>query len=138
MAKARQFCYNDAATPCAERGTVNKYGISKFSISLSIALLATAGMSAPVAAKADSLLVNRVQQEKGMDLPSRGMSMTEVEKKYGAPQRKLSPRGGDSDKHPVINRWDYANFIVYFEKSHVIHAVLNTPAGNNTNPASVN
>lgn len=117
---------------------MNKYGISKFSISLSIALLATAGMSAPVAAKADSLLVNRVQQEKGMDLPSRGMSMTEVEKKYGAPQRKLSPRGGDSDKHPVINRWDYANFIVYFEKSHVIHAVLNTPAGNNTNPASVN
>ena len=138
MAKALQFCYNDAATPCAERGTVNKYGISKFSISLSIALLATAGMSAPVAAKADSLLVNRVQQEKGMDLPSRGMSMTEVEKKYGAPQRKLSPRGGDSDKHPVINRWDYANFIVYFEKSHVIHAVLNTPAGNNTNPASAN
>lgn len=138
MAKARQFCYNDAATPCAERGTVNKYGISKFSISLSIALLATAGMSAPVAAKADSLLVNRVQQEKGMDLPSRGMSTTDVEKKYGAPQRKLSPRGGDSDKHPVINRWDYANFIVYFEKSHVIHAVLNTPAGNNTNPASVN
>lgn len=138
MAKARQFCYNDAATPCAERGTVNKYGISKFSISLSIALLA-ASVGAPVAAHAaDSLLINRVQQEKGMDLPSRGMSMADVEKKYGAPQRKLSPRGGDSDKHPVINRWDYAHFIVYFEKSHVIHAVLNTPAGNNTNPASVN
>lgn len=117
---------------------MNKYGISKFSISLSIALLATAGMSAPVAAKADSLLINRVQQEKDMDLPSRGMSMADVEKKYGAPQRKLSPRGGDSAQHPVINRWDYAHFIVYFEKSHVIHAVLNTPAGNNTNPASVN
>jgi hypothetical protein len=136
--KVGQFCYNDAATPCAERGTVNKYGISKFSISLSIALLATAGFGAPVAAHADSLLVNRVQQEKGMDLPSRGMSMAEVEKKFGAPQRKLSPRGGDSAQHPVINRWDYANFIVYFEKSHVIHAVLNTPAGNNTNPSSAN
>jgi hypothetical protein len=117
---------------------VNKYGISKFSISLSIALLATAGFGAPAAAHADSLLVNRVQQEKGMDLPSRGMSMAEVEKKFGAPQRKLSPRGGDSAQHPVINRWDYANFIVYFEKSHVIHAVLNTPAGNNTNPSSAN
>jgi hypothetical protein len=132
------FCYNDAATPCAERGTVNKFGISKFGISLSIALLATAGIGAPAAAKAESLLVNRVQQEKTMDLPSRGMSMAEVEKKYGAPQRKLAPRGGDSAKHPVINRWDYSNFIVYFEKSHVIHAVLNTPAGNNTNPASAN
>ena len=117
---------------------MNKFGISKFSISLSIALLAAAGFGAPVAAKADSLLVNRVQQEKDMDLPSRGMSMSEVEKRYGTPQRKLSPRGGDSDKHPVINRWDYANFIVYFEKSHVIHAVLNTPAGNNTHPASAN
>ncbi|WP_232821123.1 hypothetical protein [Dyella sp. C11] len=116
---------------------MNKYGISKFSISLSIALLAGVG-ALPVAHAADSLLVNRVQQEKSMDLPTRGMSMGEVEKKYGAPQKKLSPRGGDSAKHPTINRWDYANFIVYFENSHVIHSVLNTPAGNNTNPQSAN
>jgi hypothetical protein len=133
----RQFCYNSAATPRAERGPVNMYGINKFGISLSMAaLLAAAALSAPV--RADNLLVNRVQQEQGMDLPTRGMSMDQVEKKYGAPQRKLNPRGGDSAKHPTINRWDYSNFIVYFEKSHVIHAVLNTPAGNNTNPASVN
>ena len=117
---------------------MNTYGISKFSTSLSmIVLLAVAGAWSPTA-HADNLLVNRVQQEQGMDLPARGMSMDQVEKKYGAPQRKLSPRGGDTAKHPVINRWDYSNFIVYFEKSHVVHAVLNTPAGNNTNPASVN
>jgi hypothetical protein len=110
----------------------------KLNISLPmIALLALAGLSAPQVAQAQNLLVNRVQQEKDMDLPTRGMSMAQVEKKYGAPQRKLSPRGGDSAKHPVINRWDYSNFIVYFEHSHVIHAVLNTPAGNNTDPASV-
>ena len=113
------------------------YGINKFGISLSmVVLLAAAASSAP--ARADNLLVNRVQQEQGMDLPTRGMSMDQVEKKYGAPQRKLTPRGGDSSKHPTINRWDYSNFIVYFEKSHVIHAVLNTPAGNNTNPATAN
>jgi hypothetical protein len=135
--KPGQFCYNGAATPCAERGTVNKYGISKLSISLSmIALLAAAGVSTP--AHGEEVLVNRVQQEQGMDLPTRGMSMGQVEKKYGAPQRKLTPRGGESAKHPVINRWDYSNFIVYFENSHVIHSVLNTPAGNNTNPSSVN
>jgi hypothetical protein len=116
---------------------VNTYGISKFGIGLAM-IVALAAIGAPVAARADSLLVNRVQQEKGMDLPARGMSMDQVEKRYGAPQRKLTPRGGDSAKHPVINRWDYANFIVYFENSHVIHAVLNTPAGNNTNPAAVN
>ena len=109
----------------------------KYRTSLGLAILLAIAL-APSVAQADSLLVNRVQQEKGMNLPSRGMSMTQVEKQWGAPQRKLSPRGGDTAKHPVINRWDYANFIVYFEHSHVIHSVLNTPAGNNTNPSSAN
>jgi hypothetical protein len=109
----------------------------KYRTSLGLAILLAIAL-APSVAQADSLLVNRVQQEKGMNLPSRGLSMAQVEKQWGAPQRKLSPRGGDSAKHPVINRWDYANFIVYFEHSHVIHSVLNTPAGNNTNPGSAN
>ena len=109
----------------------------KYRTSLGLAILLAVAL-APSVAQADSLLVNRVQQEKGMNLPSRGMSMTQVEKQWGAPQRKLSPRGGDTAKHPVINRWDYANFIVYFEHSHVIHSVLNTPAGNNTSPSSAN
>jgi hypothetical protein len=105
-----------------------------------IALMAFGlGLSASPAAHAgDDLLIHRVQQEKGMNLPTRGMTMAQVEKRYGAPQRKLSPRGGDSKQHPVINRWDYSNFIVYFERNRVIHSVLNTPAGNNTNPAAVN
>ena len=61
----RQFCYNSAATPRAERGPVNMYGINKFGISLSmVVLLAAAAVSAPV--RADNLLVNRVQQEQGM------------------------------------------------------------------------
>ena len=101
-----------------------------------IVALSFLGLATPLAAQADSLLVNRVQQEQNMTLPTRGMSMSQVEQRFGAPQRKLTPRGGDSAKHPVINRWDYANFIVYFERSHVIHAVLNTPAGNNTNPSA--
>ncbi len=101
-------------------------------------LAASYGVSAAPQMHGDNLLVHRVQQENGMNLPRRGMSMSQVEKSYGAPQSKLSPRGGDTGKHPVINRWDYANFIVYFERSHVIHSVLNTPAGNNTNPAAVN
>ncbi|WP_414648480.1 hypothetical protein [Dyella sp.] len=87
---------------------------------------------------AQDSIQQRVQDEKGMNLPARGLSMSQVEKQYGAPLRKLSPRGGDSAKHPTINRWEYSSFIVYFENSHVIHSVLNTPAGNNTNPASAN
>lgn len=113
---------------------------------ISIALVAMGSIVASASISAapqtqstgDNLLVNRVQQESGMNLPTRGMSMTQVARTYGAPHSKLTPEGGDSSKHPVINRWDYANFIVYFEHSHVIHSVLNTPAGNNTNPAAAN
>lgn len=113
---------------------------------LIVALAAAAGLTTPQPADAtqsrtqhgDSLLVHRVQQEKDMNLPKRGLSMAKVEKTWGAPQRKLSPRGGDSKKHPQINRWEYSNFIVYFEHNHVIHSVLNTPAGNNTHPADAN
>ena len=111
----------------------------RYSLPLLAAIAFGAGsLAVPQVAHADNLLIHRVQQEKGMNLPTRGMSMAQVEKKYGAPQRKLSPRGGDTRKHPVINRWEYSDFIVYFEHEHVIHAVLNTPAGNNTNPATAN
>ena len=111
----------------------------RHSLPLLAAIAFSAGaLAAPQAARADNLLIHRVQQEKGMNLPVRGMTMAQVEKKYGAPQRKLAPRGGDTRKHPVINRWEYSDFIVYFEHDHVIHAVLNTPAGNNTNPATAN
>jgi hypothetical protein len=105
-----------------------------------VLLIASAGFAAPQVARAtgDTLLVHRVQEENSMNLPSRGESMAQVEKTYGTPLRKLSPAGGDTAKHPQINRWEYPTFIVYFEHSHVIHSVLNTPAGNNTNPSAVN
>lgn len=70
----------------------------------------------------------KVQQEQGKDLPKRGMTMAEVEKRYGAPLKKLPPAGGDTAKHPTINRWEYPGYTVYFERSRVIHSVVNTPA----------
>lgn len=102
-----------------------------------LAMVAAFTLGAPMLAQAgDNLLIKRVQQEQGMNLPARGMTMAQVQARYGAPQRKLAPRGGDSARHPPINRWDYSTFIVYFEHEHVIHAVLNTPAGNNHDPAN--
>ena len=101
-----------------------------------LALVAALLMAGPAVARADSLLLKRVQQEKGMNLPKKGMSMAQVERQFGAPTAKLDPRGGDTPKHPVIHRWEYPGYIVYFERSHVVHTVLNTPAGNNTNPAA--
>ncbi len=100
--------------------------------------LAAAAFVAPNPAHADDLLIKRLQQERTMQLPARGMTMAQVQRKYGAPRRKLESRGGDSARHPLIKRWEYENYIVYFEHDHVIHSVLNTPAGNNLHPAQAN
>jgi hypothetical protein len=76
-------------------------------------------------APAETLLMQRVQQERGMHAPHRGMSMAQVEREFGAPSAKLAPAGGDSPRHPVIHRWQYPGFTVYFERSIVIDSVAN-------------
>lgn len=66
----------------------------KFTHSLPIiVMLVAAGLAAPQPASAaqsraehgDNLLIHRVQQEKDMNLPRRGLSMSQVEKAYGVP-----------------------------------------------------
>ncbi|MER3546303.1 MAG: hypothetical protein C4338_01385 [Rhodanobacteraceae bacterium] len=89
-------------------------------------LIAVTPLVLPSSALAESLRM-KVRQEQGMNLPKRGMTMSQVERQYGAPLRKLQTRGGDSPRHPPIHRWEYANYIVYFERNHVIHSVITTP-----------
>ncbi|MEO6689781.1 MAG: hypothetical protein ABIS07_04910 [Dokdonella sp.] len=60
----------------------------------------------------------------GGNLPTRGMSMGQVEQRFGAPADKLPAAGGDTHLHPTINRWRYNGFTVYFERNHVIHSVV--------------
>lgn len=88
--------------------------------------LTASSLALPVAAHAESLRV-KVRQEQHFNLPRRGLSMAQVESRYGAPERKLQTRGGDTRLHPPIHRWEYASYIVYFERNHVIHAVMRTP-----------
>ena len=101
------------------------------SAALCVAAIAAAGSPA---AHAEKLLMERVQQENGANLPARGMTMARVEQQYGAPRDKLSPAGGDAPQHPVINRWVYDRFTVYFEKDRVISAVVNKVAANEIGP----
>ncbi|MFC3715633.1 hypothetical protein ACFONC_05660 [Luteimonas soli] len=99
-------------------------------ISLSAAaLLCLAG-----AASAEVLLVDRVQQENKAAMPSRGMSMAQVEARFGAPSEKLDARGGQKRQWPTINRWIYPGFVVYFEKNRVIDAVARKAAPNEVGP----
>ena len=58
------------------------------------------------------------------DLPRRGLSMSQVEQRYGAPIEKLATAGGDAPRHPPINRWRYNGYTVYFERNRVIHSVV--------------
>jgi hypothetical protein len=92
------------------------------------------------AARADTLLIERVKQERSHSLPARGLSMAQVEKQYGAPANKLAPAGGDSSLHPTINRWVYADYTVYFERDRVIDAVVNRVSSEEIGPknAAVN
>ena len=75
------------------------------------------------AVQGDVLLIERVREEPG-NLPRRGMSMAQVEAKYGAPSARLDPRGGQKRDWPTINRWTYPNFTVYFERTRVIDVVM--------------
>ena len=51
--------------------------------------------------------------------PTRGMTQAGVESKFGSPSAVKAPVG-----EPPITRWEYSNFVVFFEHDRVIHAVL--------------
>ena len=53
------------------------------------------------------------------DRPRRGMSMANVEARYGAPTARVAAIGD-----PPISCWEYPGFIVYFEYDHVVHAAV--------------
>ena len=74
-------------------------------------------------ASAETLLIERVQEENATALPSRGQAMADVQARFGAPAERMDPRGGQKSQWPTINRWVYPDFIVYFEKNKVIDVV---------------
>lgn len=94
-----------------------------------LVLLALAGV-----ASAETLLIERVQQEPRAAMPARGMSMDQVQARYGAPTTRLDPRGGQKHQWPTINRWVYPAFTVYFERSKVIDVVANQANANEIGP----
>jgi hypothetical protein len=78
------------------------------------------GCAAAGAAVADTIVVNdQVQvRESQIDRPHRGTTMSDVEKRFGAPATRHPTVG-----QPPITRWDYNGFAVFFEHDRVIHAV---------------
>jgi hypothetical protein len=92
-------------------------------------------LSAMSPAHADTLLIQHAQMAQSIPHPARGMSMAAVEKKFGAPTQKLEPRGGQKPQWPVINRWQYAQYTVYFDRGRVVDVVLNQATPEEIGPA---
>lgn len=110
------------------------------SISITFALLAVVLPGICVTASAqdrsvigDTLLIERVQEHPAL-LPNRGMSMAQVEARFGAPSERLDPRGGQKHVWPTINRWVYPAFTVYFERTKVLDVVMNEADPNEIGP----
>ncbi|MEE4330267.1 MAG: hypothetical protein V2J10_05315 [Wenzhouxiangella sp.] len=71
-------------------------------------------------ASADELLIEKVRERMLRDLPENGLTMSEVEARYGAPEQRYAAVG-----QPPITRWSYPDYNVYFEHELVIESVLN-------------
>ena len=72
------------------------------------------------------------QQGAKVNMPTKGMSMSQVQAQYGEPERKSGPVG-----QPPISTWDYPNFTVYFEHQLTIHSVVkHVPQPQQTAPAA--
>jgi hypothetical protein len=92
---------------------------------LLVAALLAAGL-AGITGSAGSVRAETIATDSGIAVkesdvatPTRGMTMNEVMTKFGAPVSKVPAVGS-----PPISRWEYAGFVVYFERDHVIHSVV--------------
>ena len=83
---------------------------------------ASATLFCAPAAQAESVTLGKTVV-RGVDAPVRGLSMAQVERRYGAPLDKMPTVGGGAPRQPPINRWRYQGFTVYFERDRVIHSV---------------
>ncbi|HPQ96133.1 MAG: hypothetical protein KDI44_16870 [Thiothrix sp.] len=55
--------------------------------------------------------------------PARGMSMKQVQARYGQPSSTRTSKGQIKKHWPRITVWNYGSFSVYFEKSRVLHSI---------------
>jgi len=83
-----------------------------------ISLIALA-LAAFGTANADTLKMDGTSAGSSESRPSRGMTQAGVESKFGSPVDVRAPVGD-----PPITRWEYQDFVVFFEYDKVIHAVV--------------
>ncbi len=88
-----------------------------------LCLTLPAAVAAPETGAAKAQPQKQIQkQARKVEMPRRGMSMKQVEKKFGKPIKVIPPTGPTSKARPPITRWVYDDYIVYFERNLVIHS----------------
>ena len=75
--------------------------------------------------QAETLVIKDTGQFYSSQKPQKGMSKAQVRKKFGEPVQTYPAVG-----QPPITRWKFADFTVYFEHNHVVHAVNNSRVRN--------
>lgn len=92
-----------------------------------IALLAAAGIACGLGSLPSSAqelqVAGPAASRASIAAPTRGTSMDQVQARFGPPTERYAAVG-----QPPITRWVYPTFVVYFEYSHVVHAVAIRPA----------
>ena len=88
---------------------------------ITVAGLLLIGLSANLSAEEINVPATKAESsEFSIQLPGRGMSMENVQNRFGE-ATEVFPAIGE----PPITKWVYKNFTVYFESEFVIHAVVN-------------
>ena len=79
--------------------------------------VAAAALASPLALA--QTLQTPAASESSAHRPTRGMTMEKVEAAFGAPSNRVPAVG-----QPPITRWEYPDFVVYFENNIVLHTVV--------------
>ncbi len=87
----------------------------KLRIVSAIALLLAFGAMA----QAETVKIGSATAGSNDGRPTRGVTQASVQSRYGSPVSMRTPVGD-----PPITRWEYSEFVVFFEYDKVIHAVV--------------
>ena len=92
---------------------------SNLRASLGLAALITTAMAPAVQAEDLTVPVGSQADRSAINLPSNGLSQASVRQRWGTPLDIQGPVG-----QPPISQWHYSDFVVYFERDLVMHAVV--------------
>ena len=97
---------------------------AKMTLSIARTLIALFAVTLAAPASAEVLLLQTIQEApenspSGLERPKRGLTMLQVESRFGAPEERVTSVGD-----PPIARWLYPDYTVFFEYDRVIETVV--------------